>query len=119
MEFSDMVGKVLESVEAGDERIVFNFSDGTAAESYHSQQCCESVRIESQDGNIESIIGSPIVVADETCDHDNPPEYPSSWTWTHQAIRTEKGEVTFHWLGESNGYYGETPYFQITHGRLV
>jgi len=119
MEFSDMVGKTLESVEVGDERIVFNFSDGTAAESYHSQDCCESVSIQSQDGDIKNIIGSPILIAHETCDSDNPPESCDSFTWTHQTIRTEKGEVTFHWLGESNGYYGETPYFEITHGKLI
>lgn len=119
MEFSDFVGKTLESVEVDSERIIFNFDDGTAAESYHSQDCCESVRIDSQDGDIANIIGSPITFADESCDSDNPPERPDSWTWTHQTIRTEKGEVVFHWLGESNGYYGETPYLRMTHGRLV
>lgn len=120
-EFSDMVGKTLESVEEFGDKIIFNFNDGTAATSEHYQGCCESVDIDHIDGDVKNIVGSPILEAEEDVDPegDPPPEYPDSWTWTHQRIRTEKGEVTFHWLGQSNGYYGETPYFKLTHGRLV
>jgi hypothetical protein len=121
MEFSDMVGRVLESVEETGERIVFNFNDGTACESYHSHDCCESVSVQETLGNIDDIIGSPILESVEDCESRGlpEPEYPDSWTWTRQRIRTAKGEVTFVWLGVSNGYYGETPYFQITHGKKV
>lgn len=122
MNFSGMVGKVLKSVEQGDERIMFNFDDGTACTSYHSQDCCESVDVYDVVGDIANIIGSPILEAEEICEDDGEPkprEWAESWTWTRQRIRTERGEVTFVWLGESNGYYGETPYFQITHGEKV
>jgi len=123
MNFSNMIGKTLESIEngtAGSERIVFNFTDGTACESYHSIDCCESVSVDRVDGDIANIIGQPIVEADENIDSENKPsEWCESWTWTRQRIRTASGEVTFVWLGESNGYYGETPYFQITHGKEV
>lgn len=124
MEFNEMVGKTLESIEGGDigsERITFNFADGTAAASYHSQDCCESVKVTGVLGDIENIIGAPIIAASEVCESEGEPkpEYPDSWTWTRQRIQTEKGEALFTWLGESNGYYGETPYFQITHGRTT
>ncbi len=121
VEFNEIVGKTLESVELNiehDDRIIFNFTDGTICESLHVQDCCESVCVNAVDGAIEDIIGSPILVAEETHELNvNPPDEGcnESWTWTKQVIRTEKGEVVFVWLGESNGYYGETPYFEITH----
>jgi hypothetical protein len=121
MEFSEIVGKTLESVDNGDgERIVFHFADGTACTSYHSQDCCESVGVDRVEGDIDNILGQPILEAEETMDSEaGQPEFAESWTWTRQRIKTAAGEVTFVWLGTSNGYYGETPYFQITHGKLV
>jgi hypothetical protein len=122
MDFSYMVGKTLASIEQGHERITFNFTDGTACVSYHSQDCCESVSVDRVEGHIENVIGWPIVEAEEDYDNDpipNESRQPESHTWTRQRISTAKGEITFVWLGESNGYYGETPYFQITHGTEV
>lgn len=123
MNFSDMVGKVIKSIDGAQgksERVVFNFSDGTAWVSYHSQDCCESVSVERVDGRLGNAIGSVVLEASEDYDSkNNPPVYADSWTWTYQKIRTQAGEVCIVWLGESNGYYGETPYLQITHGAAV
>lgn len=122
MDFSILVGKTLESIENSGERLTFHIDDGTAYVSYHSQDCCESVQIDHVDGNVEDVIGQMIVEAEDWEDGDPVPDVkyqPESHTWTRQRIRTNKGEVTFHWLGESNGYYGETPYFQLTHGKKV
>jgi hypothetical protein len=124
MDFNEIVGKTLESIEgaeAGSERVVFNFADGTACVDYHSQDCCESVDVNRIEGDLADIIGSTIIEAEHTSDSDGekPGEYSESWTWTRRRIRTAKGEATIVWLGESNGYYGETPYFQITHGKEV
>lgn len=121
MEFHDMVGKTLEEVVEGGDYIIFYFTDGTACKSEHRQDCCESVGIDRVEGDLANIIGSPILAASEDFDSDTPPdrEYWDSFTWTNQEITTEKGTVKFIWLGESNGYYGETPYFSITHGKKV
>lgn len=122
MEFKDLIGKTIIEIEGLDEAsesITFHFSDGTAACSYHSQDCCESVDVDRIEGNLVSIIGLPIVEADESNDSQSDPPGAESWTWTRQRIKTAAGEVTIVWLGTSNGYYGETPYFQITHGKVV
>lgn len=123
MKFDDIKGKVLASIdgaEPGSQRVVFNFADGTAWASYHSPDCCESVSVNRITGDLASVIGSPVMCAYESQDsNDKPSEYADSWTWTHQRIRTESGEVIIVWLGESNGYYGETPYLQVTHGAAV
>lgn len=118
--FSGMVGKILESVEGGprDERIGFYFTDGTAAESIHMPDCCESVTIDRIEGDIKSVIGSPIIEAEETEESGQNGDW-DHFTWTRQRIKTAFGEVTIVWFGESNGYYGETPYFQLAHGKLV
>ncbi len=122
MNFSEIVGKTLASVDqSNNERLVFHFSDGTACESVHMQDCCESVVVYHVEGDVVTLIDLPILEAEETQDPSGEPkpEHPDSWTWTRQRIRTAAGEVTFVWLGESNGYYGETPQFGITHGTAV
>lgn len=117
MDFSALVGKTLAKIDVLDgERIIFTEDNGTVYASYHMQACCESVGIDRTEGVVENAIGSTIIEAEETQDSEiDPPEYPDSWTWTRQRIRTAKGEVTFVWLGESKGYYGETPYFGLSH----
>lgn len=123
MDFKELVGKTLKSVDSSNsERVVFHFIDGTACESYHSHDCCESVDLNRIEGSVEDIIGKPITEAEWTEDEHGEPvpaEFDESWTWTRQRIRTENGEATFVWLGQSNGYYGEVPYFEITHGTEV
>ena len=120
-DFYELIGKTITQIEqCTSERIVFHINDGTAYESVHLRCCCESVGVHHIEGNIDEVIGLLVVEAEETQDNDNKPdELADSWTWTHQRIKTVRGEVTFHWLGESNGYYGETPYFQLTHGKKV
>lgn len=123
MNFSDIKGKTIatiEGTEIGSERIVFSFDDGTAIEVMHMQDCCESVGVNRIEGHLPNIVGQTILEADESFDSEGDmPEHADSWTWTRQRIKTSAGEVTFVWLGESNGYYGETPYTRITHGKLV
>ncbi len=123
MTFSDyFLGKTIVEIDEGGDYYIMHFSDGTAVKSYYSQDCCESVQIDHVDGDKANLIGSPILEAEECEDSDPVPDrnhQPESHTWTHHRFRTEKGEVTFVWLGESNGYYGETPYTMITHGRRV
>ena len=117
MEFSELTGKTLVKIETTDyERIIFVDDTDTAYASCHQQDCCESVSVQEVIGNLDDVLNSPILEASETFDTtEKPPEHPDSWTRTYQRLRTAKGEVTFHWLGESNGYYSETPYFGFTH----
>jgi len=116
MDFSELTGKTLQNIEVLEERIVFTLNDGTSYASYHMQECCESVVISEVIGDPKTVLGSPIFEAEQLEDSEsNPPVYPDHWTWTKQRLRAATGEVAFIWLGESNGYYGETPYFGLTH----
>lgn len=115
---SEFVGKTFASIQGlnvGSERVLF----ATDAESYamfHSQNCCESVKVEDVCGEPSDLIGVPILDASErsssSASEDDPSEgkkdeYDDSWTWTFYRLSTIKGTVVIRWYGTSNGYYSE------------
>lgn len=120
-DFSLLVGKTLTNVDVIDEEVLFFCDDTSAFRAYHMQDCCEYVRIEEVLGDVKDLFGSKVVqsegfVLDEWPEDMDTPEYLDSWTWTYHYIKTESGkEVTFKWLGTSNGYYSERVYFTRTH----
>lgn len=111
--FEDLEGKTLTRVEQiGDNRIQFEANDGKIYELFHSQDCCESVVVESITGDLADLVGTPILLAEEASSRDYPPGYkhyhpPESHTWTFYKLRTIKGSVDIRWHGTSNGYYSE------------
>ena len=79
---------------------------------FHEQDCCESVQVEDVAGDMQDLVGSPIVQAEESSNSDNPPLRCESFTWTFYRLATAKGQVVLRWLGESNGYYSESVSFE-------
>jgi len=115
---SELLGKILSSVDVNREQdeIVFTCQDGEKYVMSHDQDCCESVTIEDICGNIDDLIGSPILMSDEATsdkklDGSEPNVY-DSFTWTFYKFSTIKGYVTIRWFGESNGYYSESVSFE-------
>jgi len=113
-DISVLVGKTLVSVEKiGTDELRFVASDGTKYRMYHDRDCSERVSIEDITGDLEELVGSPIVRAEESCNHDDPKlEREDFWTWTFYRIATAKGLVVIRWYGESNGYYSESVSFE-------
>jgi hypothetical protein len=116
-------GQVIKSVEGlSDDNVYITTENGDCFQIYHSQDCCESVSIFDTIGDVKDIIGSKVVSAvehyTEQDDVDSEEYYDNSHTWTIYEITTEKGKFVIRWLGRSNGYYSETPYFMRTHARI-
>ena len=109
-EFDVLKGKVLKNVYVHDgDSIVFVCEDGVEYEMFHYQNCCERVTIYNIDGNLESLIGNPIVMAEVASNsNDEPLDGDLSYTWTFYKLATCKGYVTIRWYGTSNGYYSES-----------
>ena len=113
-QFNDLKGCTLAAVEkVGDDELKFICDDGRKYRLWHSQDCCESVTIESIVGDLKDLIGEPLLVAEEATSDKHPPghtpsEYEDSFTWTFYKLATRKGYVDIRWFGSSNGYYSES-----------
>jgi hypothetical protein len=109
----DFVGKVMKSVtNKNNEELEFITNDDRKFAFFHEQDCCESVTIEEIWGELDNLVGSPILVAVEVSANDLQAE--ESGTWTFYKFATVKGWVDVRWYGSSNGYYSESVgYFEI------
>ena len=114
--FYELKGQTLKSVDVNDEKdlMTFTLENGDKYALYHSQDCCESVSIEDIVGDLQDLVGVPLLMADEASSTERPEgvaelEYhDDSETWTFYKLATIKGYVTIRWYGSSNGYYSES-----------
>lgn len=126
--FEDLVGKTLTKAEHVENRyddwIVFTLDDGTQCKLFHDQDCCEAVNINDICGDLNDLVGSPILLAEEVTNREEHPQdlaqddwrresYNDSFTWTFYKLATVKGAVTIRWYGSSNGYYSEGVDFAV------
>jgi hypothetical protein len=109
---SEMVGKTFGRIEriGSDDELHFHMVDGTHYRMYHSQDCCERVYVEDIVGDLDDLVGSPLVRAEErtskTFENSDPNAFrDDAYMWTFYEFATIKGSVTIRWYGESNGYY--------------
>lgn len=107
-----MLGLVFTKVEGAvnDEELVFVAEDGRRFVFGHMQDCCETVDINDIVGDLNDLVGEPLLRAEESTNVDlpAPSKYAESYTWTFYKFATRKGYVDVRWLGESNGYYSES-----------
>lgn len=114
--FEELKGKTFTKVvDLDGSKVIFTVSDDEEYMLYHEQDCCESVGIEDTNGELEWLVDSEILMAEEMTKEPDPIQegdeddrWNESQTWTFYRISTFKGTVVFRWLGESNGYYSES-----------
>jgi hypothetical protein len=116
---NELIGKTLTNVEKiSDEEIIFTCEDNKRYKMYHAQDCCEVVSIEDIVGELQDLVGSPILKAEEVGNYEPTSKQDieqtkeadewGSCTWTYYKFATIKGYVDIRWYGESNGYYSES-----------
>lgn len=102
VDFSDILGKNIIKIAKGYDSLIFYTDNGIVYEQCHHQNCCESVAIEDITGDLDDLIGSPILVAEESSNDDTT---TICGQWTFYKLATNKGWVDIRWYGSSNGYY--------------
>ena len=108
--FEDLQGRILCKVlKLDDYELRFHLTEDHYVRMYHMQDCCESVYIEDIVGDLDDLVGTPLLLVEEVSNYEGESkEYSESETWTYYRFRTIKGSVDIRWYGESNGYYSES-----------
>lgn len=119
--FEILKGETITKVEGfnkDSDFITFILKNGKEYKMFHKQSCCEDVRVEDICGDVDDILNSPILLAEEVSNSKGQPkgarhEYDrTSFTWTFYKLSTIKGSLTIRWYGTSNGYYSEKVSFE-------
>src|SRR4030042_2799225 len=106
VDFSILKGKILLKVDGGkvdDEEIFFTTTEGEIYTLFYEHDCCASCGIVDIAGDLNDLIGVPILLAEEVINkNENPsgldiPEFQESFTWTFYKLVTIKGFVTISW----------------------
>jgi len=128
-DLKELVGKTLTEVvlDKQNDTIKFVADTGEQYLMHHEQNCCERVSIDDICGDLQDLVGTPILVAEEVSNKmfeedwkrreqekveeaDSKDEFywlSDSYTWTFYKLATINGYVDIRWYGESNGYYSE------------
>ena len=104
--FASLCGKTFARITRTDATVTFNGEGGPSFRLEHQQDCCESVWLEDVTGDLADLVGSPIIMAEESTESDAGDGCEHT-TWTYYKLGTAKGYVTLRWCGTSNGYYSE------------
>ena len=110
----ELLNKIIfKYTKSDEERIDFYCTDGHIYSMYHDQDCCEDVSIDDINGDLEDLLYSPILMADESTSSNTkldgtPDNECESCTWTFYRLATIKGYVDIRWYGYSNGYYSDS-----------
>ena len=108
---AQMLGKTFVQVSGSvdSDEMLFETAQGERFLFAHMQDCCETVRINDIVGDLQDLVGEPLLIAEEVSGATEPDEeHYESYTYTFYKFATRKGYVDVRWLGESNGYYSES-----------
>lgn len=102
--FSDLVGKTLSEIKVNCDEITFIVDETESYDMFHGQNCCEQVWIEDICGDLNSLIGVPILFADESSSQEE--AVGGGWQeWTFYRIGCIKGSAVIRWCSDLETCY--------------
>jgi len=123
IQFEILKGKTLIKIEGGinSEEMSFLTNIGEKYYLFHAQDCYETCVIIDIVGDLNDLLETPILLAEEVVHEQDvnptgvstPKGYQDSFTWTFYKLATIIGSVTIRWYGTSNGYYSERVSFAL------
>lgn len=116
-EFFELKGQTLLAIELDSPSDLTIVTDKNRYILTHHQDCCELVGLEKQIGEFSDLIGEKITLAEEEYSNEHPKwhkkrEYEECFTWSNYYLEAGGHRLELYFLGESNGYYGETMDFE-------
>ena len=113
-----LIGKTItkiEGLEVDSYEVTFHCSDGSVFKMYPDDDSflcgnCIDIAIEEVSGDVECLIGTEIVKAEERrsekkVGHMGGNRWDDPEVWTFYTLATVKGYVDIRWYGTHNGYY--------------
>lgn len=107
--FEEIKGKIIKKISISKDKSIIKFLTDKDIEyqMYHDQICCEDVYLDDVDNDINLLLNSPILIAEETTNYTPPTISHNSFTWSFYRLGTINGVCVFRWYGTSNGCYSE------------
>lgn len=103
-----LIGMIFKSVAVNDDGDLVFATEAQQFRLTHHQYCCESVYIKDIVGDLQDLVGSPLLLSEKVSNKEDPGRLPDSdeaYQWTFYKFATIKGYVDVSWYGSSNGYY--------------
>lgn len=101
-QIEDLRGATLVSCEqVGDREIHFKTTTGQHFILGHRSNCCETVYIQDICGDLNDLVGSPLIESYESSSNDD----DRYCHWTFYILTTHKGSITIRFNGEGDSYY--------------
>jgi hypothetical protein len=98
-ELSVLLGLTVIGLAYQDDEITLHTECGREFHLLQVDPYCNLISIESISGDPESLLGSPILRAEETTSNEDPKdEGDASFTWTFYELATIKGSLTIKWI---------------------
>jgi len=84
VDFSELLNKYIVKIDKLDDEIYFYLTNGAEYKMYHENDCCEHVYIEDIDGDLNDLLHSRILQADEST------KVGINWTYIYTKMKLEK-----------------------------
>ncbi len=110
--FSELKGKTLKKAENNGDEIVFTTTEGEVYHQVYYSDCCASCSVEEIHGELQDLVGTPILMAEEVSSEAPSAEVIDLRKALYKAAKAEwKGAPKdFYWYGPSseNGWRDES-----------